>query len=141
MKSYSLEAAHLRGFVEQEVEAVPVREWAMTDVGSYRKHSDEIDCLIVGALASGPKSIYTLMALLRAAGHGNATSDTKMDLSYSTTGAIWRSAKNSLRMRGLIYDSWDEYSVTGVKKGRSTLIYRQTTVAARRPGTDAGGRA
>jgi hypothetical protein len=90
-------------------------EWRMTDDTTYHKHQDEIDALIIGALTDGPKPSHELMELLRHAGFGNAQNNGALELSYSMTGAIYRSAKNSLRARGLICDSWDVFTETGAK--------------------------
>jgi hypothetical protein len=99
-------------------------EWAVTDEAAYAKRKDEIDAIILCALASGPKSSYELMILLRAEGVGNAADDRPLALSYSMTGAIYRSAKNSLRNRGLICDSWDVYTETGTKVPPCTILRR-----------------
>lgn len=101
-----------------------LREWALTDDAAYNKAQADIDALILALLKSGPRSSYELMALLRATGYGNAQNDSPLELSYSMTGAIYRSAKNSLRRRGMIYDSWDEYKQSGVRKDPLPLIYR-----------------
>jgi hypothetical protein len=102
----------------------------MTDNAGYYKVKDKVDAIILDALRSGPQQTYALMALLRAAGYGNAANDGPLELSYSMTGAIWRSAKNSLRERGLIYDSWDVYTMTGVKNPDPTQIFRRDLAAA-----------
>lgn len=104
---------------------MPLREWAMTDNATYHKHKDEIDAIILCALSKGPMQTYALMALLRADGYGNAQNDGPLELSYSMTGAIWRSAKNSLRERGLIYDAWDQYTETGIKNPDANQIFRR----------------
>jgi hypothetical protein len=94
---------------------MPLVEYAMLDESTYHKHQAEIDEAILSALADGPKQSYELMAMLRAKGFGNATDDGPLALSYSMTGAIYRSAKNSLRARKLIVDSWDIFDNTGRK--------------------------
>ena len=104
------------------------RDWKLTDNSAYCKEKDKIDALILSALAHGPRRIYELMAILRAEGYGNAQNDGPLELSYSMTGAIYRSAQNSLRERGLIYDSWDEYLHSGVKKELGQ-IYRRDLAA------------
>jgi hypothetical protein len=95
---------------------MPLRDWAVTDNAAYHKAQPEIDAIITTALLNGPRSSYDLMGLLRAAGYGNAINDNPLELSYSMTGAIYRSAQNSLRNRGIICDSWDVYFATGVRK-------------------------
>jgi hypothetical protein len=103
---------------------MPERRWELTDDASYSKTKDRIDAIILTALAQGPRSIYEIMAVLRAEGIGDAQHDGLLELSYSTTGTIFRSAKNSLRERGMIYDGWDAYAHSGVKKD-FTQIYRR----------------
>lgn len=94
---------------------MPLRDWTLTNDAAYHKAQAAIDEIIMTALASGPAKSYDLMELLRAAGYGNAINDNPLELAYSMTGAIYRSAKNSLRSRGLIRDSWDEYMQSGKK--------------------------
>jgi hypothetical protein len=79
----------------------------LIDTKGYAKQQDEIDAAILKALENGGKTPYELAGILRQIGVGNAKSGDPVDLVYSTTGAIQRAAVNSLRSRGLIYDSWD----------------------------------
>ncbi len=111
---------------------MPLREWTMTDNATYHKDRDKIDAIIITALANGPRRSYELIALLRAAGYGNAINDSPLELAYSMTGAIYRSAKNSLRERRIIYDGWDDYHFTGVKKDVN-LIYRSDLLKTEEP--------
>jgi hypothetical protein len=82
-------------------------EWTMLDEKGYSKRRDEIDAAITEACSGDGKTYTELSALLRQMGVGNARSDDALELSYSMTGGIVRAAVNSLRSRGLIYDSWD----------------------------------
>jgi hypothetical protein len=83
-------------------------EYAITDEKGYSHQQAEIDAAFLAALDDGPKTPMELQVILFDMGIGNATGNTPLALSYSFTGAIARSATNSLRGRGLIYDSWDK---------------------------------
>jgi hypothetical protein len=83
------------------------RTVTMLDEKGYCQRQQDIDAAILNALEEGGKTHMELCALLRSTGVGNARSDDQLELSYSMTGAILRAAVNSLRSRGLIYDSWD----------------------------------
>lgn len=116
---------------------MPLVEYAMLDEATYHKHQEEIDATILCALANGPRQSYELMALLRAQGFGNATDDGPLALSYSMTGAIYRSAKNSLRSRKLIVDSWDIYTNTGRKVPALEIVRTDRMMTAPPPPTKA----
>jgi hypothetical protein len=79
----------------------------MNDWQGYARRRDDIDATILAALADEGKTHSELGAILRANAVGDARSDDPMELSYSSTGAILRTALNALRARGKIYDSWD----------------------------------
>ena len=79
----------------------------ITDPKGYAADQKRIDYAIIAALAEGPKTQYELSEKLRQIGVGDAKSNDRLEISYSKTGAIGRAAVNSLRSRGLIYDSWD----------------------------------
>jgi hypothetical protein len=82
--------------------------YEMLDYAGYQRRQEDIDATILGALADGVgKTHVELQVLLRTECVGNAKTDDPLELCYSSTGAILRTALNSLRMRGLIYDSWD----------------------------------
>jgi hypothetical protein len=83
-------------------------EYSMIDEKGYAKRQQEIDEAILKLLddEGEGKTPTEIAAAVRALGVGNARSDDRLELSYSTTGAISRSAVNSLRARGLITDSW-----------------------------------
>jgi hypothetical protein len=81
--------------------------YEMHDWTGYTKRREEIDAAILAELATEGKTHTELAIKLRAMGVGNARSDDHSELSYSTTGAILRTALNSLRWAGKIYDSWD----------------------------------
>jgi hypothetical protein len=78
----------------------------LLDYKRYAKDKEKIDRLILDFLVE-PRTYAEIGAMLRAAGIGDATTDNPLDLCYSTTGAIMRTAANSLRANGFIYDSWD----------------------------------
>lgn len=82
-------------------------DWTILDEKGYSKRRDEIDAAIIEACSGDGKTHTELTAMLRQMGLGNARSDDPRELSYSMTGGIMRAAVNSLRSRGLIYDSWD----------------------------------
>lgn len=79
----------------------------LNDWEGYRKRRAEIDAAILSELATEGRTHIELAIKLRALGIGDARSDDSAELSYSTTGAILRTALNSLRSTGHIYDSWD----------------------------------
>jgi hypothetical protein len=81
-------------------------DYALTDEKTYAERQQEIDAAILKLLDEGGKTPTEVAAAVRALGIGNARSDDRLELSYSTTGAVTRSAINSLRQRGLITDSW-----------------------------------
>jgi hypothetical protein len=106
---------------------MPLIEWAMTDNAAYAKHLEEVDAIILGALLDGPKRSYDLIDRLRLAGFGNARNDGPLELSYSMTGAIFRSAYNSLRSRGMVCDSYDK---DGRNYARPSLIWSRAQLLA-----------
>lgn len=73
----------------------------------YEKRRDEINAAILSELANEGKTHMELASKLRSIGVGDAKSDDPMELSYSSTGSILRTAVNELRWKGRIYDSWD----------------------------------
>jgi hypothetical protein len=77
------------------------------DWEGYDKRRGEVDAAILAELADGGKTYTELSMKLRSLGIGNATSDEPLNLAYSTTGAILRTAVIALRNAGKIYDSWD----------------------------------
>jgi hypothetical protein len=79
----------------------------LNDWVGYEKHRSEIDAAILTELANDGKTHTELGIKLRAIGIGDAKSDDPTELAYSSTGAILRSAVNSLRWNKKIYDSWD----------------------------------
>jgi hypothetical protein len=79
----------------------------LNDWVGYEKRRTEIDAAILEELACDGKTHTELAAKLRAIGIGDARSDDATELAYSSTGAILRSAVNSLRWTRKIYDSWD----------------------------------
>ena len=79
----------------------------MTDWQGYARRRDDINAVILAALAEEGKTHAELGAILRANCVGDAKSDDPMELCYSSTGAILRTALNALRAAGRIYDSWD----------------------------------
>jgi len=81
--------------------------WTILDEKGYCARRDEIDAAIIEACSGDGKTHTELAAMLRQMGVGNARHDDALELSYSMTGGIMRAAVNSLRSRGLIYDSWD----------------------------------
>jgi hypothetical protein len=116
---------------------MPLTEWAMTDNAEYAKHQEEIDDLILNALLEGPKRSYDLIDRLRIAGYGNARDSGPLELSYSMTGALYRSAYNSLRSRGLVCDSYDKdgrnFARPSLVFSRAQLIESETAAQAPPP--------
>jgi hypothetical protein len=86
----------------------------VTDEKGYAARQQEIDAAILKALEEGPKTPHELQTLLFEMKVGNAESSERLALSYSLTGAITRSACNSLRRRQLLTDTMDRYATTGV---------------------------
>lgn len=82
----------------------------LNDWEGYAKRRDEIDAAILAELATEGKTHTELAIKLRSIGVGDARSDDQAELAYSSTGAILRTAVNSLRWSGRIYDSWDTAS-------------------------------
>jgi hypothetical protein len=80
----------------------------ITDEKGYHARKDEIDATILALLAEGGKTSQEIGVALRKLGIGNARSDDRLEIAYSMTGAVQRSATNNLRKRGLITDSWDK---------------------------------
>lgn len=80
------------------------------DWQGYEKRRGEVDAAILAELATGGKTYTELSIKLRSLGIGDAKSDSPLDLAYSTTGAILRTAVTVLRSSGKIYDSWDTAS-------------------------------
>ena len=87
--------------------------FSLTDDKGYFERRDEIDAAIILAVAGGGKTAAELGAALRAMGIGDAKSDDRLALAYSSTGAILRAATNSLQRRLLIHSSWDLPHVPG----------------------------
>jgi hypothetical protein len=87
----------------------------LTDEKGYSQRQEEIDALILQLLSDGGKTAQEIYTALREVGVGNAESDDRYELSYSSTGSIGRSACNSLRRRRLIYDTWDVAQKNGGK--------------------------
>jgi hypothetical protein len=106
---------------------MPLIEWALTDNTAYAKQQEQIDDIILCALLEGPKRSYELIDRLRLAGFGNARNDGPLELSYSMTGAVYRSAYNSLRSRGLVCDSYDK---DGRNYARPSLVYSRSQLLA-----------
>jgi hypothetical protein len=106
---------------------MPLTDWALNDNAGYSKHQDEIDSLILGELLSGPKRAVELIEVLRNAGFGNARNNGPLELSYSMTGAIYRSAYNSLRSRGFVCDSYDK---DGRNYARPSLVFSRSQLLA-----------
>ena len=79
----------------------------LNDWEDYEKQREVINAAILEELAVGGKTHTELAIKLHSIGIGNARSNERIELAYSTTGAILRSALNSLRWAGKIYDSWD----------------------------------
>ena len=77
------------------------------DWDGYNKRRAEIDAAILAELATDGKTYTELAIKLRSIGVGNAQSDDRLELAYSSTGAILRTAVIALRNAGKIYDSWD----------------------------------
>jgi hypothetical protein len=102
--------------------------YEMLDYEGYERRREDIDATILAALADGEgKTHAELGVILRANCVGNAKSDDPLELSYSSTGAILRTALNSLRMRGKIYDSWD--TVTDRQYAKPFRFFRHTEAA------------
>lgn len=100
----------------------------LIDWQGYARRRDDIDATILAALADGEgKTHAELGAILRANAVGDARSDDPMELSYSSTGAILRTALNALRVRGKIYDSWD--TATDRQYSKPFRFFRYTEAA------------
>jgi hypothetical protein len=99
----------------------------LNDERGYAARRDEIDNAILNLLAEGEKTPHEIGIALRGIGVGNAESDDKLEIAYSMTGAIQRSAINALRRRGLIYDTCDTAMRAG---GKPQTPYRISKVGA-----------
>jgi hypothetical protein len=109
---------------------MPVKAWTVYDEDGYRKQRALINLLIMDALVAGGKENTELMEVLRIAGVGDAKSSNTLELSYSSTGAIFRSAYNTLRSNGLVKDSFDIY---GADYPKPLRIFRVGIGAPARP--------
>lgn len=84
-----------------------MQDFSITDEKAYAAVAQQVDGLILAALDEGGKTHLELERVLYENKIGNARDDSSHELAYSSTGAIFRSAVNSLRRRNQIYDSWD----------------------------------
>jgi ribosomal protein S19E (S16A) len=73
----------------------------------YHAKRDLIDFWLLTMADGSVNATYVqMMAKLRSLGIGDAKSDSSIDLAYSGTGAICRSAMNRLHHIGWIEDAW-----------------------------------
>lgn len=86
-----------------------MRTLQVLDPQGYEERGDFIDSLILSILSESPRTCCEIYAVLQQNGIGDARSCDRYELSYSSTGAIGRSALNTLRGRKLTYDSRDLY--------------------------------
>ena len=91
----------------------------------YHAHRELIDFWLLTLADGSPQATPArLMAKLREVGIGDAQSDDRVALSYSSTGAIYRSAMNRLQRNGWIEDPWSH--------GRKLSAPMQITSSGRR---------
>jgi DNA-binding PadR family transcriptional regulator len=73
----------------------------------YHAKRDLIDFWILTMADGSPTATqFQMMVKLRDLAIGDARSDARMDLTYSSTGAIYRSAMNRLQHNGWIEEAW-----------------------------------
>ena len=97
----------------------------LNDWVGYEKRRDDINAAILGELATEGKTYTELAIKLRSIGVGDARSDDPIELAYSSTGAILRSAVNALRWSERIYDSWDTATDRNYEKPFRFFLYAE----------------
>lgn len=88
------------------------RTWSHED---YEKHRRDVDYwLLTLAAQDGGTTAYDVSKKLYQLGIGNADGDGKLQLAYSVTGVIVRTAKMELRKAGLLA-KWEETPIGRIK--------------------------